>query len=374
MEIVDTPVWEEARNIEFPRLERDIAADVCVVGLGGSGLSCVGALLALGQSVVGLDAAGIAAGAAGRNGGFLLGGLAMFHHDAVERLGRDVAASLYRATLSELERMAVETPGAVRRTGSLRIAASLVERDDCERHLDAMLADGLPAAAYDGSEGRGLLFPRDASFNPVLRCTELARLATNAGAQLFESSPAMSIDDGRVVTPRGTVRARAIIVAVDGNLERILPELSSRVRTARLQMLATEPLSSVVFPRPVYSRWGLDYWQQLPDRRIVLGGARDVGGDAEWTSGAEPTDVVQEALNRLLSDGLDVHARVTNRWAASVAYTPTGLPIAEQVRPGVWAVGGYCGTGNVLGSLAGRAAASLVVDGVSAVTELIRTR
>jgi gamma-glutamylputrescine oxidase len=124
----------------------------------------------------------------------------------------------------------------------------------------------------------------------------------------------------------------------------------------------------------VYSRWGLDYWQQLPDRRIVLGGARDVGGDAEWTSGAEPTDVVQEALNRLLSDGLDVHARVTNRWAASVAYTPTGLPIAEQVRPGVWAVGGYCGTGNVLGSLAGRAAASLVVDGVSAVTELIRTR
>jgi gamma-glutamylputrescine oxidase len=31
--------------------------------------------------------------------------------------------------------------------------------------------------------------------------------------------------------------------------------------------------------------------------------------------------------------------------------------VLEEVRPGVFAVGGYCGTGNVIGSLCGRAAA-----------------
>ena len=44
-----------------------------------------------------------------------------------------------------------------------------------------------------------------------------------------------------VVTSRGMVRARRVIVAVDGHLEQLLPELAGRVRTARLQMLATAP-------------------------------------------------------------------------------------------------------------------------------------
>jgi glycine/D-amino acid oxidase-like deaminating enzyme len=48
---------------------------------------------------------------------------------------------------------------------------------------------------------------------------------------------------------------------------------------------------------------------------------------------------------------------VTHRWAASVGYTDDGLPVLAEVRPGVWAAGGYGGTGNVVGALCGRAAA-----------------
>jgi glycine/D-amino acid oxidase-like deaminating enzyme len=272
--------------------------------------------------------------------------------------------------------MANETPDAVRRTGSLRIAASLEEQDDCGRQLAAMSADGLPVEAYAGREGQGLLFPRDAAFSPVARCVSLAGSATQSGARLFEFSQVTSVAEGCVTTKGGTVYAHDIVVAVDGNLERILPELSSRVRTARLQMLATAPLPSMIFSRPVYSRWGLDYWQQLPDRRIVLGGARDVGGDAEWTSSNAPTSVVQHALTdlltRLVSAHCDMPAMVTHGWAASVAYTTTGLPILEEVKPGVWAVGGYSGTGNVLGSLAGRAVATVLTNGTSSAAELFR--
>jgi glycine/D-amino acid oxidase-like deaminating enzyme len=45
------------------------------------------------------------------------------------------------------------------------------------------------------------------------------------------------------------------------------------------------------------------------------------------------------------------------RWAALVGYSDSGLPVLEEVRPGVWACGAYSGTGNVLGALCGRAAA-----------------
>ena len=58
-------------------------------------------------------------------------------------------------------------------------------------------------------------------------------------------------------------------------------------------------------------------------------------------------DEVQRALERRLRDTLGVHAPITHRWAATVGYTDSGLPVVGEVRPGVWAIGGYCGTGNV---------------------------
>ena len=48
-------------------------------------------------------------------------------------------------------------------------------------------------------------------------------------------------------------------------------------------MLATGPAPEVKFIYPVYRRHGWDYWQQLPDGSIALGGFRDKEIEAEWT-------------------------------------------------------------------------------------------
>jgi gamma-glutamylputrescine oxidase len=354
---IGAPVWERGGWSGLPVLIGEVHADVCVVGLGGSGLAAARELRRLDASVVGLDASGVAAGAAGRNGGFLLAGAPDFHHRAVARFGRRRAAEIYRLTLAELDRMERETPDLVRRTGSLRIAASEEELEDCRAQLEQMRNDALPAEWYAGTEGEGLLFPADGVFNPLLRCRALAAAAQREGARLFEHSPALEIVPGRVTTPLGAVACEAVVVAVDGGLERLLPELDGEVRTARLQMLATAPAPELHFPRPVYARWGMEYWQQLPDRSIALGGFRDRGGEAEWTDRGEPGEYVQALLERFLRDSLGVGASITHRWAAPVAFARAGLPLLREVRPRVWAVGGYSGTGNVIGSLAGRAAA-----------------
>jgi gamma-glutamylputrescine oxidase len=369
--MTNEPIWGEEETLALPILDGDIEADVCVVGLGGSGLACVRELVEGGRRVVGIDATGVAAGAAGRNGGFLLGGLAMFHHDAVARLGRYKAVGIYEQTLEQINRMIAETPNAIRRTGSLRIAASLEEEDDCARQLEQMRRDGLPVEPYAGSEGTGLLFPADAAYDPAMRCYALARDGCAAGARLYERTPAMAIDEGRVTTPNGCVHADRIVVAVDGRLELILPELAQRVRSVRLQMLATAPAANTNIQRPTYSRWGLDYWQQRADRRVVLGGCRDVGGADEFTTDDQPTEKVQRALAALLRERLQVDAEITHRWAATVGYTQTGLPILEQVRPRVWAVGAYSGTGNVIGALCGRAVADIITRGRSELADLL---
>lgn len=357
------PVWEDGRWLGYEPLRGDVSTDVCVVGLGGSGLSCIHELLSHGLRVVGLDARGVGGGAGGRNGGFFLAGIADFHHDAIATLGPERAGALYRLTLREMDRMAEETPTLIRRIGSLRIAASDEELADCEVQFAVMHTDGLPVERYHGVEGRGLLFPFDGVYNPLLRCRELATSASVAGARLHEGTMAMTIASGAVVTQAGTVRARHVIVAVDGGLAQIFPELAPQLRSARLQMLATGPAPEVHFTRPVYLRDGYEYFQQLPDQSIALGGFRDAGGDAEWTDDAVPSAELQGRLEHLLRDRLGVRAPVTHRWAGVVSYTESGLPIVAEVRPGVWALGGYNGTGNVVGAICGRGVAQLVARG-----------
>ena len=366
------PVWEDGTWSPRPALRGDLDADVCVVGLGGSGLSCIAEMLRLGQRVVGLDATSIGGGAAGSNGGFLLAGLPSFYHQAAAKFGRERVCAVYRRTLAELDRMTEETPQAIRRVGSLRIADDDAELADCAEQLALMRADGLPGEPYDGPEGRGILIPTDGAFNPLLRCRLLAERVSADGAQLFERSAAVEIRGDRVRTEQGTVRCRRVVVAVDGRLDMVLPELGARVRSARLQMLATAPALNIDLPRPVYQRWGYEYWQQLPDRRIALGGLRDRAGDVEWTDAAVVTDDLQMGLEMILRERLRVTAPITHRWAGVVGYSTSGLPIVEEVRPGVWAIGGYNGTGNVLGALCGRGVAQLAVQGRSELLSELR--
>ncbi len=268
--------------------------------------------------------------------------------------------------------MTAETPGAIRRAGSLRVAESAEELDDCRTQLAAMQDDGLPAEWYRGADGEGLLIPTDGVFHPLQRCRTLAEQAVARGARLFEHSRAVEMTGQGVLTSDGSVRCNAVIVAVDGRLESVLPELAGRVRTARLQMIATAPTDEMRTSYAVYSRYGYEYWQQLDDGSVLLGGMRDRGGEGEWTDIAEPSEPVQSLLEAHLRERLGVHAPITHRWAGAVGYTPDGMPVLEEVRPRVWAVGGYCGTGNVVGAICGRAAAQLAVQGSAPDVALFR--
>src|SRR5690625_4723102 len=356
------PAWADVLPpwTEPPPLKGDATADVCVIGLGGTGLRAVTALRRRGLDMIGLDAGTVAGGAAGRNGGLLLAGLASFHHDAVDVLGEEAAVDWYRATLKELDRIVAEHPAHVRRTGSLRIAADAAELNDCRRQLDLMRTAGLPAEPYAGPEGEGLLFPHDASFNPLARCRQLAEEAAAAGARLYGSTAAVDAAAGAVTTRTGTVRCRAVVVAVDGNPGALLSELAADIRPVRLQMIGTAPAAGITVPRPVYRRYGFEYWQQLEDGRLLLGGFRDAGGQAEEGAPPRPEGIVQDLLEQFLRTDLGVHARITHRWAATVGYRRELLPFSGEVRPGVFALGGYNGTGNVMGPLLARRLAEQV--------------
>lgn len=370
--VPNTPIWDTGRWTALPAAAEALTCDVCVVGLGGSGLTAIHELLAKGVDVIGLDAGTVAGGAAGRNGGLALAGLAPFYHSAVKDIGRERALGLYRATLEEQQRVLAATPEEARVTGSLRIAVDAAEGEDCVQQFEAMQSDGLPVELYDGEFGRGLLFPTDLSLNPLARCRSLALQAVQQGARLFEASRATDITGESVTSNGHSIRCGSVIVAVDGHLDQVLPELAPRVRTARLQMLGTEPVTDVRIDRPMYLRDGYEYVQQLPSGAFALGGFRDMHEEDEWTHDASPTEEIQSLLEQFLRDALSVTAPIAYRWAASVGYVEGALPVMEEVRPGVWAIGGYSGTGNLVGALAGRAAAAAATGSTSELLTLFQ--
>jgi glycine/D-amino acid oxidase-like deaminating enzyme len=365
-------------------MEGDQVADACVVGLGASGLAAVAVLVERGLSVMGVDAGRVAAGAAGRNGGFLLGGPALFLHDAITRWGAAAAVDLYRKTLAELERLAGALgPGLVRRSGSIRLAGlpgepesatEVTDRErelaDCAAHASALRAHGIAVEDYQGPLGRGIFLPDDAAVNPAARALALAREVAGAGASLHEHTRVLEVAPGQVRTEHGTITAAVVIVAVDGGLEILLPQLAGRVRTARLQMLATNPVAPGRLRCPLYGRWGYDYAQQSADGRLFVGGGRDLFSEQEWTTDSEPTPTVQRYLDGLARRMAGAPVTVSHRWGASVGYTADGRPLCAPAGAGIFAVGGYNGTGNLVGPVAARAAVALALDGTPPPTYL----
>ena len=139
-------------------------------------------------------------------------------------------------------------------------------------------------------------------------------------------------------------------------------------------MIVTEPLRDLVFERPHYARHGLEYWQQTPDRRLVIGGWRDAALEDEWTAEETITPVVQERIEEAVTDLLGELPPITHRWAGIWGTTADLLPLVGPLPENerVWVSAGYSGHGNVLGfacgELVGRALAGdadPILDGLS---------
>jgi glycine/D-amino acid oxidase-like deaminating enzyme len=305
------------------------------------------------------DARGVAEGASGRNGGFALAGGAARYDVARETYGAEQAASYWRWTEEALERMLELGGDALRRTGSYRLAGDGDEREGMQLEYEALREDGFDAGWLEdvpgGAAGRfhgAISHPRNASIQPARFVRRLAALATEAGAELRQHD---RVEDAEALD------ADRILVATDGYGHGLVPELADLIWPTRGQAVASAPLDRILYDRPHYARQGFDYWQQLPDRRILLGGFRDVSILDELTDVEETTPTIQASLESFLHELAGKPVEVTHRWAGIFGLTQDMLPLVGPV-PGkdgrVWVAGGYSGHGNVLGFACG----SLVAD------------
>jgi gamma-glutamylputrescine oxidase len=358
---VETSFWLDEPTEEVAEVRHLGSVDVAVVGGGVTGCACALTLAEAGARVRLHEARAIASGASGRNGGFALRGGAMPYDLARETFGSDRAMAFWRLTERALDRMEELAGDAFRRVGSLRLAADAQERDELRADHDALLAEGfavdwvdeLPERLADRYLG-AIHHPSDGALYPARWVRRLAARAAAAGAEVREHTRVGALDE---------LEADHVVIASDGYPSGLLAELDGVVQPTRGQIVTTEPLPEVLYDRPHYARRGLDYWQQLPNGRLVAGGRRDAALEVEFTAEEATTEAVQAALESLVRDLVGRLPAITHRWSGIFGTTPDRLPLVGAVpgHPGVWVARGYSGHGNVLGLASGELVAKAIL-------------
>jgi gamma-glutamylputrescine oxidase len=354
-----TPFWLIESSAEIPRNRLD-AVDVAIIGAGITGCACALALAQAGKRVAVYDARGIAEGASGRNGGFALRGGAARYDVARDTYGREAARELWTRTEAAVDRLESLAGDAFRRTGSLRLAADVEERVEIRAEYEALREDDFAAEWRDEvpslrPDFRGAIFhPGDGSLQPARFVRNLATAGADHGVAFRPHHRVAALDE---------LDAQEIVIATDGSGRGLLPELDEALWPARGQVLATAPLEEELFACPHYARQGFDYWQQLPDRRVVLGGFRDFSILTEMTDEETTTEPIQQALTAFLEELLGSLPEITHRWAGIFGLTQDLLPLVGPVpgHDGVWVAAGYSGHGNVLGLLCGELVAAAIL-------------
>ncbi len=359
----------------LPALRGDIKTDVAVIGGGYTGLSAALNLAERGYQVALIEQARIGWGASGRNGGQINTGLRKGPRDLIAKYGRDQAKALFD--------LAEEGRGIIReRTQKHSIRCDLKSGSLYVAHKPgdaAWMREEVEALATEfGYVNKAIFVPKDklrdhigtdiyhggiadwgaGHLHPLNYALGLAQAAIDAGAHLYEQTPAAAIEetaDGVTVTTEGgAIKAEYAVVACNGYLGDLQPRIAGKIMPIANFIIATEPLSeaeaNALIPHDVCvcdTKFVVNYYRLSADRRLLWGGG-------EKYTATPPADIpafVRPHMLRAFPHLKD--KRIEYGWSGMLAITMNRLPDMGRVG-NVFHAQGYSGQGVAIAGLAGK--------------------
>ena len=335
-----------APQIEHPRLQGEVSADVCVVGGGFSGLNTAIELAERGFSVVLLEAHRIGWGASGRNGGQLIRGvghgLVQFAKVIGDQGVRDMtlmgleAVDIVRQRVDKHQIKCDLTWGYCDLANKPADLRGFIEEAEHLRSLnyqpELRIVQPNEMHSVVGSDRYvgGLVDMGSGHLHPLNLALGEAQVATSLGVGMFEQSAVTQIDYGpqvQVHTTDGCVTARYLVLGCNAYLQGLNRELSGKVLPAGSYIIATQPLSAEqagqLLPQNMAvcdQRVALDYYRLSADRRLLFGGACHY-------SGRDPKDIAAYMRPKMLEVFPQLaDVRIDYQWGGMIGIGANRLP------------------------------------------------
>jgi glycine/D-amino acid oxidase-like deaminating enzyme len=348
------------------------SVDVCVVGAGYTGMVAALALARKGASVLVVDANGPGWGASTRNGGIFHPGLKFGRAALEHRFGSELGGRVFRAGLDAFftaERFVLDNGFDVgyRRAGLAVLAWSPSHLRDLATEGNELTDAGMSARMVEGEALReeagtdyypgALVIEESGLIHPARYYAAVLAAAREAGVTVVGGTRVTSVEahdrPRTVVTPRGRVQARDVLIATNGYTDGAMPWLQQRVMPIGSYIIATEPMSpelaTSISPRGrafFDSKSFLYYWHVNDERRLVFGGRASFA----QTSVDRTAAILQRALALVHPQAADL--RIDFAWGGKVGFTFDRLPHLGE-HDGIHYALGYCGSGLALGTTFG---------------------
>jgi glycine/D-amino acid oxidase-like deaminating enzyme len=367
----------------LPPLERDLDADVVVIGGGFTGLWAAWHALEAepGARVVVLEADRCGLGPSGRNGGFVQS-LTLSRPRLRERFGDRAADALVAAAEESVRAIgawcAAEGVDAwYRAAPHLIVYASAAQEGKFAAAVDG---DGVVALDAVGVRARcdsallrgGVEAKVGATVHPARLAFGLRERLRVRGVAIHERTRVRALHGAVAVADAGRVRARAAIVAA-GPASGALRPLRDRLTVASSHIVLTEPVPDVIEALGWTGgeaisdgRTLLHYLRTTPDGRILFGwaGGRMAAGVRPGGRMEVDPEVVEQARADLVRFFPALAGRRVERaWGGPIDVSPTHLPAVVTLPGGrAHAAFGYTGNGVGPSHIAGRVLAALALD------------
>ena len=377
-----TTNWYEATRVAAPergRLNFDLDVDVCVVGGGLAGLTVAREVAERGWSVAVLEANRVAWAASGRNCGFVLPGFAESVSDMIERVGLDHTKQLWalgEQGLAYVRRTvaATDMPGVDPVPGWLNV--SKIDDDAAQRaEVERLRWIGGEVAFWPREEVRAVLpnpryfgavhFPSAFHIHPLNYALGLAALAEQAGARIFEDTPALSIDPAgvrkRIVTPAGRLRAAHVVLAGNVHLGRLMPKLAATLVPVSTYVIVTEPIANL--GDIVAYRGAVSDGTRADNHYRIVDGNRLQWSGRMRTWEAEPARFVRGLLADIRRNFPALGAvEAAYAWRGTLGRTIHQMPQVGELEPGLWVASGFGGHGLNTTATAGELIARAIIE------------
>lgn len=376
-------LWQFSSPTEPPQtsaLNEHLKTDVAIIGAGICGLSAALHLSQKNVDVICIEKHTIGWGASGRNNGQIIPGLKLDPNDVIKTLGNELGDKLVRCSgdapdlaFSLIKQYAINCdavqqgwiqPG--RSSSAIKAIESRVEQ---WLHYQAPV-EMLPENTLGCRLGTdwykaAWLDKRGGSVNPLAYTYGLANAAIKEGADIYTSSPVVSIEketnQWRIKTASGEITASRLLICTNAYGDEINDKLRRSVVPVRTAQIASKPLSKKDWQRILPKGEAASDTSRLltsfritPDKRLSMGGSYATGGDE--------TPILFEKLKQASVERFPFlqDAEWEYQWSGYLAITPTHLPHIFELDKDCFAPIGCNGRGIAMSTATGKAMCELI--------------